>query len=141
MEIKVIKKYNNNLEADVKKLALQLSKNTIESKVSDSLKEILKNNLLIAAFENEELAGIIFLMTYPMVEGFKKGWIEGFVVDENHRRKGIGGKLIEKALEEAKKMGLKNVNLTSRAERVAANNLYKKLGFEKIETNVYRINI
>jgi len=33
------------------------------------------------------------------------------------------------------------VNLTSRASRGAANELYKKLGFEKRDTNAYRYKI
>ena len=37
--------------------------------------------------------------------------------------------------------GLKNINLTSRPQRMAANNFYQKIGFEKQETNVYRLEI
>ena len=35
-------------------------------------------------------------------------------------------------------MGAKSTNLTSRPEREAANRLYRSLGFEQRDTNVYR---
>jgi ribosomal protein S18 acetylase RimI-like enzyme len=45
---------------------------------------------------------------------------------------------METAIFKAKELGCKNINLTSSPNRVAANALYKKLGFEIRETNVYR---
>jgi ribosomal protein S18 acetylase RimI-like enzyme len=38
----------------------------------------------------------------------------------------------------ASELGLDFVELTSRPSRVAANNLYRKLGFDMRETNCYR---
>ena len=34
-----------------------------------------------------------------------------------------------------------DLNLTSKPERVAANELYRKMGFERRETNVYSLRI
>ncbi len=41
-------------------------------------------------------------------------------------------------LRHASDLGLRFVDLTSRPSRVAANNLYKKLGFQMRDTNCYR---
>lgn len=66
------------------------------------------------------------------------GWIEDVVVDREARRQGIGVALTEACLEKARELGLREVNLTSRPSREAANQLYQGMGFVKRETNVYR---
>jgi len=43
------------------------------------------------------------------------------------------------AIDFAMKAGAESIDLTSRPERHAANQLYLKLGFVKRETNVYRL--
>jgi len=44
-------------------------------------------------------------------------------------------------LDKARTLGCKTVDLTSRPSREAANALYRKVGFEQRETNVYRIEL
>ncbi len=64
--------------------------------------------------------------------------IEDVVVDEEFRGQGVGWALNEAALKLALEAGAANVELTSRPSREAANNLYRRLGFEVRDTNVYR---
>ncbi len=71
--------------------------------------------------------------------GKKIGYIEEVVVSEAYRGQGIGRKLLELIIEEAKKANVRQLYLTSREGRTAANSLYQKLGFEKRETNNYRL--
>ena len=66
------------------------------------------------------------------------GWIEDVVVDDDFRRQGIGKALTEACLEQARVLGLRDVNLTSRSTRQAANQLYQSMGFIQRETNIYR---
>jgi len=68
-------------------------------------------------------------------------WIEDVVVDERARRRGVGEALIAAAIRLAEESGARHVNLTSRPEREAANRLYRRLGFEERETNVYRFRL
>lgn len=70
-----------------------------------------------------------------------KGYIEDVVVDEGYRGHGLGEALTEGLIQIAKGMGARYIDLTSSPERVAANEMYKKLGFEKRETNVYRLGM
>ena len=70
-----------------------------------------------------------------------KAWIEDVVVDQSARGKGIGRALMNHALEEAKKCGVKSIDLTSRPSRESANQLYQSLGYEIRQTNVYRYKI
>lgn len=69
------------------------------------------------------------------------GWIEDVVVDKEARRQGIGKALTEACLEKAKEIGLREVNLTSRSARCAANQLYQAMGFIRRDTNLYRYPI
>lgn len=67
-----------------------------------------------------------------------KAWIEDVVVAKDCRRRGYGRSLVSFLKEEAERLDAKSVNLTSRPERVAANNLYREEGFVLRDTNVYR---
>jgi ribosomal protein S18 acetylase RimI-like enzyme len=53
----------------------------------------------------------------------------------------VGAALTRAALERAREMGCRNVDLTSRPSREAANRLYQRLGFVARETNVYRMDL
>ena len=83
------------------------------------------------------IVGSLTLAFYPIPTG-RKAWIEDVVVDETARGRGVGAKLNEAALAEARRRGVKDVSLTSRPSRQAANRLYQRLGFEPRETNIYR---
>jgi ribosomal protein S18 acetylase RimI-like enzyme len=50
----------------------------------------------------------------------------------------VGAELNLAALVEAKERGAKDVSLTSRPSREAANRLYQRIGFQARDTNVYR---
>ena len=82
--------------------------------------------------------GMLSLAIFEIPTGVR-AWIEDVVVDEAARGQGAGLKLVEAALEQAKKVGARTVDLTSRPSREAANRLYRRAGFEQRETNVYRV--
>ena len=63
--------------------------------------------------------------------------IEDVVVDEKHRGKGYGRRIMTEVLDAHRRDGVTGIELTSRPSRVAANALYKSLGFARRETNVY----
>lgn len=63
--------------------------------------------------------------------------IESVVVSSKMRGKGLGRKLMEHLLEEAIRMNVDCIHLTSNPKREAANVLYQKMGFERKETNCY----
>lgn len=70
-----------------------------------------------------------------------KAYVEDVVVDELHRGKGLGRRLIRAAKDLAAEHRAITLHLTSRPERVAANALYVSEGFERRETNVYCIRL
>ena len=108
----------------------------------ENLKSIVKSDAthLFLASVNGEIAGMLTLCTYRSPSG-AKAWIEDVVVDSLHRSKGIGRALVEHAIAFAGKMGGVTLMLTSRPTRTEANKLYASAGFERKETNVYKINL
>jgi len=56
----------------------------------------------------------------------------GIAVKSGYRRLGIGAKLIEVLLEEAKKQGLKVIVLDVYEKNLPALNLYRKMGFKEV---------
>ncbi len=86
------------------------------------------------------IVGSLTLAFYRIPTGIK-AWIEDVVVDDAARGHGIGRRLNESALEHARQRGAKNVSLTSRPSREAANRLYQAIGFQIRETNLYRYDL
>ena len=68
---------------------------------------------------------------------FTNACIESVVVSSTKRGKGLGKQLVEHMINEAKRMNVHSIHLTSNPKRVAANNLYQRVGFVKYETNCY----
>ena len=92
---------------------------------------------LYFAKEGEFILGMLSLVVFSIPTG-TKAWIEDVVVDQKARGKGVGKALMNHALDESKKFGVKSIDLTSRPSRESANKLYQSLGYEVRETNVYR---
>lgn len=106
----------------------------------DMFKELLasKNSHLFFLFQGEEIAGMLTIGTYHSPTG-GKAWIEDVVIDEAFRGQGLSKLLIAHAIEFVKSLQIPLLMLTSNPKRVAANKLYQAMGFERKETNVYRM--
>ena len=100
--------------------------------------------LFIAELDGDDgarsVVGSLTLAFYRIPTGLK-AWIEDVVVDESARGLGVGEALNVAAIDESRQRGAKNVSLTSRSSREAANRLYQRLGFEPYETNLYRFGL
>lgn len=97
--------------------------------------------LFVAKDHSDKIVGMATLLHVPKLDKFYKTEIEDVIVDESQRGKGIGEALVREALDRAKVHGATSVSLTSKPTRVAANNLYKKLGFVQYETNNYKLDL
>lgn len=98
------------------------------------------NSVLFLAEVDGALVGSLTLAFYRIPTGLK-AWIEDVVVDASARGHGVGEALNLAAIAEARSRGAKNVSLTSRSSREAANRLYQRLGFTPYETNLYRYSL
>ena len=70
---------------------------------------------------------------------FTLAGIESVVVGSECRGKGYGKELMRSMIEAAKGAGAHHLQLTSNPKRVAANALYQRMGFEKYNTNCYKL--
>jgi ribosomal protein S18 acetylase RimI-like enzyme len=106
------------------------------------LQNILADNhtLFHCAFKEQVIIGSLTFTYYHIPTG-TRAWIEDVVVDKNFRGQKIGETLVLHVIEEAKKLGITQIDLTSRPERKEANKLYQKLGFQQRQTNAYRLMI
>jgi ribosomal protein S18 acetylase RimI-like enzyme len=107
----------------------------------DALKAIVSSpvtRLLLARDEAGSIVGTLTLVVFRIPTGVG-AWIEDVVVDEQARRQGVGEALMTAAIQLAEQSGARHLNLTSRPDREAANRLYRRLGFDHRETNVYRL--
>jgi ribosomal protein S18 acetylase RimI-like enzyme len=95
------------------------------------------DSVLFVARADGVVVGSLTLAFYRIPTGLK-AWIEDVVVDGSARGLGVGEGLNRAAIEEARRRGAKNVSLTSRSSREAANRLYQRLGFVPYDTNLYR---
>jgi ribosomal protein S18 acetylase RimI-like enzyme len=96
--------------------------------------------VLLLALDDGDIVGSLTLALFRIPTGLR-AWIEDVVVDESARGKGVAEALNRAALDRARSLGARTVDLTSRPSREAANNLYHKLGFTQRETNVYRFEL
>lgn len=96
--------------------------------------------LLIASDDDGTILGSLTLVVFRIPTGLR-AWIEDVVVDDAARGRGVGEALNRAALDRARREGATTVDLTSRPSREAANRLYRRLGFEARETNIYRYTL
>ncbi len=129
---------DDELVAAFERLIPQLSSSSPPPRRAD-LTDIVGNSstVLLLARVDGEIMGSLTLAFYRIPTGLK-AWIEDVVVDDAVRGRGVGAALNQAALAEARRRGAKDVSLTSRPSREAANRLYLRLGFVARETNTYR---
>lgn len=107
------------------------------------LKEILgpNNNVLVIICKvDDNIVGTALLSTYKVISGYR-GMVDDVVVDSSQRGKGIGRKLMERLLEEAKKINIDEVLLFTGHHRSPAISLYKSLGFSLRESGLYNLRM
>lgn len=95
---------------------------------------------LLLARQGATIVGSLTLALFRIPTGVR-AWIEDVVVDEDARGAGVGEALNRAAIGRALEAGARTVDLTSRPSRETANRLYRRLGFEQRDTNVYRLTI
>lgn len=88
------------------------------------------------AEEGEKVIGFVNITVFPeFINGFQAR-INGLVVDENIRGKGVGRALMQKAEIWAAKKNCKNVKINSNKKRAEAHKFYEKIGFIKTKEQV-----
>ena len=143
MEIIQLKEASQSTLDDINGLLLQLRGDTTGKRGTlAELREIVndKGIIIIVAKDGKRIIGIGFLYIIVHV-GRRTGHVEDVVMDADYRGKGLGESVMRQLIASARENDLETIYLTSKPARVAANKLYRKLGFAVKETNVYKLGL
>lgn len=138
-EIIEIKTYSTEYHEAMQRFLDQLTSNpmTLTEEIFNQL-IASSNSHLFFLLKEEQIAGMLTVGIYYSPTG-GKAWIEDVVVDESFRGQGLSKLLVAHAVEFVKAKQVPSLMLTSNPKRIAANKLYQAMGFERKETNVYRM--
>ena len=97
--------------------------------------------IFVAENDEKHIVGCATLCVFESPTG-RKASVEDVVVLPAYRGQGIGRTLLQRIIDFAKnKLAPIDLRLTSNPARTEANALYQALGFEKRDTNVYKMNL
>ncbi|MBI3633403.1 MAG: GNAT family N-acetyltransferase [Candidatus Vogelbacteria bacterium] len=108
--------------------------------LQDNLRWVVARDIDKSSQKEPNIVGMA--MVHWMELGSKiNAYVDDIVVLETYRGQKIGKKLMEELIKTAKDVGAECVDLTSKPSRTVANLMYVKMGFEKRDTNYYRLRI
>ena len=142
MEIRRITEYDAALLDAVRSLLGQLSP-TADYLTEARFRRLIaapSAHLLMLFDDGGRPVGMLTVGVYPTPGGVK-AWIEDVAVDRACRGRGYGRAIVSHAIDYARMLGADTLGLTSNPARIAANGLYRSLGFEPYTTNVYRMKL
>jgi ribosomal protein S18 acetylase RimI-like enzyme len=141
VRVEIVSEVTEGLVEDLNRLLPQLSASAapLTTSLVKSLVGSPVTTLFVARVE-ESVVGTMTLANFDIPTG-PRAWIEDVVVDEATRGTGVGEALTMAAIDEARRLGVHSLDLTSRPSREAANRLYTRMGFTSRETNVFRLGL
>lgn len=99
------------------------------------------SHLFVARSDDGRIVGMTTVCCFTIPTG-RHATIEDVVVLPECQGLGLGRKLVESALDYLRGTGQAyKVGLTSKPARIAANALYRSMGFKQKETNVYTLEL
>jgi ribosomal protein S18 acetylase RimI-like enzyme len=136
----LVERVTTPTEADaaaIARLVPQLSSTTPPDHEALSAIASAPGTALLLARSGGDVVGMLTLVTFRIPTGLR-AIVEDVVVDGSARGLGVGSALVDEAVRLARAAGARNVDLTSRPSREAANRLYERSGFARRATNVWR---
>ncbi len=94
--------------------------------------------VFLGCWHGNTIVGMALMATYKVISGHK-GMVEDVVVHKEYRGKGIGKRLMQGLLQEARSLQLSEILLFTGHHRKAAISLYTSLGFTLKESGLYRL--
>ena len=136
-----LKKLDRGAHRDIRSLVRQLVGSTEKHRYSPTVMARAvrdSNTFILTARHGASIVGMGTLIMIFTPSGLS-GMMEDVVVHENARGMGVGRAIMERLIAEARRKKIMMLELTSNPSRIAANRLYQSLGFQKRETNPYRL--
>ncbi|MBI3631527.1 MAG: GNAT family N-acetyltransferase [Candidatus Staskawiczbacteria bacterium] len=148
VEIKLIKKVKKSELVDINNLISQMSLTSTSPKPMTMAvcQEMLsqKNLFFLVAVGKidgqQKIIGILSIYFIRIPTGLV-AWSEDLVIDTAYRGWGLGRLLMEASIKLAYKKRSRHLNLRTNPQRIEANKLYQLLGFKRLNSNFYRINM
>ncbi len=139
--LKEITKATNSQVALIQQMLNQLTSHPVVFTI-DKLEAIIQSqgSRLFFLCHEEQVYGMITVGSYEAPTG-RKTWIEDVVIDQQFRGKGLGREMLRQIIKLLSQETETTLMLTSNPKRIAANALYKGIGFEYKETNVYKMKL
>lgn len=101
---------------------------------SEGFAEILRrsddDHVMLGAFDADELVGSVGLFRSDRIKIRHRALLWGMYVRPAHRGGGVGGKLVDRAIEHARSLGLESIHLSIEVGNESARQLYESRGFE-----------
>ncbi len=125
---------------DAERIAIlchQLGYPSSHSEVVHRLDQILNDNrhaVFVATLPNGEVVGWVHALICHLLVLEKQAEIDGLVVDERYRCRGIGRLLMRRAEEWARETGCQSVYLRSNVIRKEAHKFYDTISYTNIKT-------
>jgi GNAT superfamily N-acetyltransferase len=113
-----------------------------ESTAKNIWNEIKKHNIkYYIAKDNGKIIGSCYICIIPnLTRGGKSiGFIENVITDKEYRNRGIGKRIIGKAVEYAKEQNCYKVILQSGNKRTGAHKFYESIGFDGESKKAFEI--
>jgi aminoglycoside 6'-N-acetyltransferase I len=130
LELFCIREY---LEDTVKKNMDQMQQDVVDqlgASAKGSFDFYIDKGLSFVAVENKQIVGFVFAQMIEHINSVEKVlWIESTGVHPDHRRKGIGLKLLNKVTAEGKKKGAKAAESNIMADLMPSLMMHRKAGF------------
>lgn len=123
--------------ADMARLSVELGYEADTSDMTDRPRLVCAQDgheLLVAEDSAGRLVGWIHVLAAPRIESAGFAEIGGLVVDANHRRRGVGARLVAAAEAAAGRHCFGLVRVRSRIERGGAHDFYADRGFATVKT-------
>lgn len=121
---------------EIARLSSQLGYEALVTEVLKRLEKLLANDdnaVYVMEENNGQITGWVHVHGRHLIEAQSFAEIGGLVVDENHRRKGIGEQLMRKCEEWARITGYQEVRLRSGGHRKDAHEFYKRIGYNNVK--------
>lgn len=119
--------FGGSFEFSLKEKALPYTKNwETTSEDLEELNTIIEKGNSFGAFVDEELAGWIICEHRTRNNSL---YIENILIDEKHRRQGIGIMLIKSAIKEARRLNCRVIELETQNTNYPAIQFYRRMGF------------
>lgn len=137
-----LEKFSERDRSAIRSLVNQLGA-TFQELADNDLLEMIesKTTQLIVArdVENDQIVAMATLALYR-IPYLKKAYLDDFIVSDEYQGQGVGSALMKAVVKQAEDYGAGYIEFTSNPKRVGANKFYQKQGFERRDTNVYRLN-